>query len=323
MARITRNTLILAKLETAYGTDAAPTGGADALLVSDPSVNPLVANNVSRNFVRGYLGGSEQLVGTNYVEVSFTVEAAGSGTPTTAPAWGKLLKACGFGETVQAASVDYLPVSAFGASTSLTIYYYLDGQVHKLLGARGTFTLGLGVGERPEFKFRFIGKNGGLATASNPSPTLTAWKTPQVVTDTNSADIVLGSLTYTTATGVISGGTPYTSKGLQVDVGNQLVFQPLVGAESVELTNRDITGAISLDLTAAQAVTFMTDVLANTTTGLGFTHGTVAGNIVAVYSPLMQRINPSVEDLNGSALHAYQVRMVPSAGNDELRIVAR
>ena len=323
MPRIIRNTLILAKLEPTYGTDSAPVGGTDALLVSDPTINPLVANSVARNFVRGYLGGSEQLVGTNYVEVSFTVEAAGSGTPTTAPAWGKLLKACAWGETVATASVDYLPISTFGASTSLTIYYYLDGQLHKLLGARGTFQLAMGVGERPEFRFRFIGKNGGLTAASNPSPTLTAWRTPLVVTDTNSGDLALGGVTYTTATGVVSGGTGIVSKGLQLDAGNNLVFQPLVGAETVEITDRQITGALSLDLSAAQAVTAMADVLANTTTGLGFTHGTVAGNTLVVYSPLVQRVSPSVEDLNGNALHAYQLRMVPSTGNDELRIVSR
>jgi len=323
MPRITRKTAILAKLEPTYGTDSVPTGLADSLLVSDPNVNPLVANNVNRNLVRQYLGGSEQLVGTNYVEVSFTVEAAGSGTPTTAPAWGRLLRACGFAETVAAASVDYLPSSTFGANTSLTIHYHLDGQVHKLLGSRGTFQLAMGVGERPEFRFRFIGRNGGLTATADPTSTLTAWRVPQVVTDTNSADLVLGVLVYTASTGVISGGTAYISKGLQVDVGNQLVFQPLVGAETVELTNREIIGSLSLDLTAAQAATFMTDVLANTTTGLGFTHGVGAGNIVAVYSPVVQRITPSVEDLNGNALHAYQLRMVPSTGNDELRIVAR
>ena len=139
MPRILRNTLILFKLEPIYATDSVPTGAADALLVSAPSVTPLVATNVGRDLVRGYLGGSEQLVGTNYVEVSFTLELAGSGTATTPPAWGRVLKACGFAETVAAASVDYLPTSAFGASTSATIYYYVDGQVHRLVGARGTF----------------------------------------------------------------------------------------------------------------------------------------------------------------------------------------
>ncbi len=38
MPRYTRKTAILAKIETTYGTDAAPTGAANALLISNQSV---------------------------------------------------------------------------------------------------------------------------------------------------------------------------------------------------------------------------------------------------------------------------------------------
>ncbi len=323
MGRILRNTVILAKLEATYGTDAAPVGASDAMLVSNAEINPLNAQNVNRDLIRGYLGGSDQLVGTAYLEVSFEVELAGSGTATTPTQWGRLLQACGFAQTIQTASVDYTPVSTFGASSALTIYYYLDGQLHKLLGARGTFSLGMGVGERPLLRFRFIGKNGGLTAATNAVPTLTAFRTPLVVTDANTGDITLGALTYTTATGVLSGGTAFTSRGLNLDLANNVVFQPLLGGETVEITNREPTGAISLDLTAAQAVTAMTDVLANTTTGLGITHGTTAGNIIVLHMPNVQRVEPTVENLNGNAFHRYNLRILPSSGNDELRIVTR
>lgn len=37
MARNSRNTIILAKIETTPGIDAVPTGAANALLVSDPT----------------------------------------------------------------------------------------------------------------------------------------------------------------------------------------------------------------------------------------------------------------------------------------------
>lgn len=325
MGRPIRKTVILAKLETTYGVDASPTGSADALLISNQSVNPLVAQNVDRAVITGNLGGSEQLVGTAYIECAFDVEIAGSGTPTTAPAWGKLLKACGFAETAQTASMDYTPISDISGitNTSLSIYYYLDGELHKLLGARGTFTMEMGLGEKPVFKFRFIGRNGGLTAATNATPTLSAWRTPLVVTDANTGDLTLGSLTYTPATGVLSGGSAFTSRGLRIDVGNNLVFQPLLGNETVEIAARDAQGAISTDLSAAQAVTAMADVLANTTTGLGLTHGSAAGNIVVVHAPKVQRINPGIEDLNGNALHTYALRLVPTSGNDELRIVAR
>lgn len=319
--RAIRDTVILAKAEVTYGVDPVPTGAADALLVSEVSINPLVAQNVNRDLVRGFLGGSDQLVGPAYVEVSFSVEFVGSGTPTTAPAWGKLLKACGMAETVQTASVDYTPDPT--PTDSLTIYYYLSGQVHKLLGARGTFQIAAGVGERPLLKFRFIGKDGGLTTATNATPTLTAWKTPLVVTDANTADIIFGTLTYTAATGIISGGTAYTSKGLQFDYGASVQFQPLVGSEPVEINSRECTAAVSLDLTAAQAVTWMTELKANTTVGMGFTHGVAAGYIVAAHMPVVQRVNPTVEDFNGNALHAYQLRVLPSSGNDEVRLISR
>lgn len=80
----------------------------NALLVANLTINPLKANNVSRDLVRPFFGGSEQLVGTATVEVSFDVELAASGTAGTTPAWGPLLLGCAFAEAVTAGSrVDY------------------------------------------------------------------------------------------------------------------------------------------------------------------------------------------------------------------------
>ena len=78
-ARYHRNTAILAKIEATYGTDATPTEAANALLVSNVSINPLNAQNVSRDLIRPFLGGSEQLVGAANIELSFDVELAGAG----------------------------------------------------------------------------------------------------------------------------------------------------------------------------------------------------------------------------------------------------
>lgn len=322
MGRPIRKTVILFKLETTYGTDSVPTGGANALVVSNMTINPLVANNVGRDVVTGNLGSTEQLVGTAYRETSFDIEIAGSGTPTTEAAWGPLMRACGFSPSVGASFVSYSPISDISgiSSTSGSIWYYLDGQLHKLLGARGTFSIEMGVGEKPVFRFRFIGLDGGLTAAANVTPTLTAWRTPLAVTDTNTGDLLFGAI-YTAGTGVVSGGTAYPSRGLRLDIGNNVVFQPLLGSETVEIATREVTGQISLDLTAAQAVSFMTDVKANTLLALGFNHGTTSGNRVAIHAPAVQRINPGVEDLNGNALHTYQLRFVPVSGNDELRII--
>jgi hypothetical protein len=319
MPRYIRNTVILAKIETTAGTDAVPTGAANACLISNASINPLNASNVPRDLLRGYFGGSEQLVGTAYVEASFDVELAGSGTAGTAPAWGELLKACAFSETISAGNrVDYTPIST--TLKTATIYYYDDGVLHKLLGAMGDFSINLGIGERPVFSFRFIGIDGGVTAAANATPTLTAWKTPLAVTDPNTGDVTFGC-TY--ATGSLTGGTTYPSRGLQVAMGNTVNHVPLLGGETVDLTNRDASGSLELDLTAAQEATFHTSVKASTTQSIGMVHGTVAGNIIVMHAPAVQLINPKKSEITGRRLIGYDMRILPSTGNDDLRIVAK
>lgn len=318
MGRFVRNSAILAKVETTEGTDATPTGAANALLVSDLSINPLNAQNVDRALIRPYFGASEQLVGTAYIEVSFTVELAGSGVAATAPAWGALLRGCGFLETVST-FVAYTPDTPANQK-SLTIYYYDDGVLHKLLGAKGTVQLAAGVGERPTLQFSFTGKDGGISAAANPSTTLTAWKTPLVITDANSGDLTFGG-SY--SAGAITGGTAYTSRGISLDLGNQVQFTPLLGAEAVDITGREVTGQIELDLTAANEVTFMTNVKANTLQTMSLVHGSAAGATVGIHMAAVQLINPSKVDVNGRRLIGYDIRSVPSAGNDDLVIFTK
>ncbi len=315
--RFTRNTAILAKVETTYGIDAVPTGAANALLISNASVQ-INSNNVARDIVRPYMGASEELVGTRSVVMSFEVELAGSGVAGTAPAWGPLVRACGMSETVTASTrVDYTPVSS--AFESLTMYYSVDGVLYKALGCRGTFEMMANIGERPMLKFSFTGLDGGATAAANPTVTLTAWKTPLVVTDTNSGDVKLGG-TY--SAGVISGGTAYPSRGLALNIGASVVYQPLLGGESVLISNRDTTGSVTLDLTAAQEVSFRTSINANTLSSVSIEHGTTAGYKVLAFAPAAQQINPQIVDQDGVAMLSMGLRLTPSSGNDELRLVA-
>lgn len=328
MPRYVRNSAILAKIEVTYGTDPTPTGGSNAVLVSNLSVNPLNAQNVDRALIRPYFGGSEQLVGSAYVECSFDVEfqSSGSMTTPTIPAWDSLLQACGYsaGAGTAGSRVEYALVSDYSTFKSVTIYYHDDGVLHKLLGARGTFTIKLGVGERPVYSFRFLGIDGGVTATANPTPTLTAYKTPLVVTDPNTGALTLGC-TY--ATGALSGGTEYISAGLELDLGNDVQYIDLLGTaaaagQTVEITQRSVTGRVMFDLTAANEVTFMTTVKAATTQSMGLVHGTAAGSKMLVHMPAIQLINPRKEEKNGRRLIGFDLRVLPSSGNDELRIVA-
>lgn len=319
MTRYIRNTVICAKPETTAGTDAAPTGAANAILVSDMSITPLDAKNIDRNLMRGYFGASEQLVGTASVKVSFTVELQGSGAAATAPALGNLLLGCGMAEALLSTPnrVEYTPIST--ALKTLTIYYYDDGVLHKLLMAMGSCTLAAKVGDRPTLKFEFTGLDGGVSAASA-SPTYTNWKTPVSMTKANVVDLTLGA-TY--AAGVLSGGTVYPSTGIEINLGNSVQFTPLLSAERIDITDRDVSGSTELDLSAAQEVSFMGTVKSNTTQSIALTIGTVSGSKLIIHAPAVQMLNPKKVDLNGTRLIGFDLRLVPTAagtGNDELRL---
>jgi hypothetical protein len=320
MGRLIRNTAILVKLETTYGQDALPSGAANALLVSNLSINVLNAQNVARDVIRPYLGNSEQLVGTRYKEAGFDVELVGSGTAGIAPAWGPLMRAIGFAETLTATTrVDYTPVST--SFESVTIYWFDDGVLHKLLGARGTATLKMSVGEKPMLSFKFVGIDGGDTALAAPSTTLDAWRVPQVVVDANSGDLTFGATHAVGIAPALETGTTYPSEGITIDFGIQTPFQSLLGGESVPITDRKVTGAIKLELTAAQEVAMMADVKAATLTSLGLQHGTVVGDKVLVFMPAVQRTDPSKEDKNGNRMIGYKLNISPKTGNDEIRIV--
>lgn len=317
--RLIRKTAILAKLETAYGVDPIPTGAANALVVSNLSINPLNAEYVSRDIIRAYLGASEELPGARYMECGFDIELVGAGAIATAPAWGPLMRAIGFAEVITpAVRVDYVPVS--GAFESCAIYWYDDGVLHKLLGVRGTATLDLGVGNKPVISFKFMGVDGGTIEAVAGATTLTAWKIPQIVLDANSGDLTFGATHSAVLAPAFVGGTAYPSEGLSVDLGIKAQFQKLLGGESITISDRDVTGSVRLRLTAAEEVAAMTAVKAGALTSVGLMHGTVANEKVSVFMPNVQRKDLTKEDLNGERMIGFKLRVLPLAGNDEIRI---
>ena len=317
--RYIRNTAILAKIESTYGTDSTPTEGANALLVSNVSINPLSAANVDRDLVRPYMGASEQLVGPANIELSFDIELSGAGAAGTAAAYGPLLRACGFAETLSASiRAEYNLVTP--VADSVSIYYFSDGVKHIAQDCRGTLSLKMNASGRPVLSFKFLGLDGGVTAASPSALTLTAFKTPTVISEPNTGDLTFGA-TYTAATPTLTGGTGYPSQGIELDLGNAVNYTPLLGGESVDISQRQVTGKILLDLTAAQEVTFMASVKANTLQSLGLMHGTTAGYKVMIFMPAAQLINPSKSEVNGKLMIGYDIRALPSSGNDELKIV--
>ena len=320
MSRLTKKTVILVKVETTAGTDAVPTGTLNAIQVANMSITPVDAKMVTLNTITPWFGGSRDLTATSCVKISFDVLLAGSGTAATAPAWGALLLGCAMAEStglVTPARVEYDCVT--DSLKTVTIYYYHDGVLHKALGCMGSPKLSAKSGEAPKFTFDFTGIDGIPTATANATAVLTAWKTPATITKANVTDVLLGC-TY--AAGVLTGGTSYNSSGLTLDWGNSVAFSPLLSQEQIVLSDRAVKGALELDLTAAQEVTQIAAVKANTLTSMGFTIGTATGNKIMLYAPAVQFKNPKKVDFNGQILIGLDMALLPVAGNDEIKLIS-
>ena len=319
MSRYVRNTAVLMKVDTTYGTDAAPVPATDAMLLRKFTCKPIDAKMIKVPEVRPYFGLGMDVVGMSFVSGSFEVSLASSGTLGTAPMWGRILRSCAFAETVTAsARVDYTPIST--SLEGATIYYYDDGVLKKALGCRCDITsFKMGYGDVPQIAVKFIGLDGGVSAVAVPSLTLTAWKAPLSVNQVNSGLVTLGG-TY--SAGVLSGGTTYPTRGLELNLGNAVNFIELLGGQSADITDRDVRGKITFDLTAAQEVTLEATVKAGTAQAIGMLHGVAAGYSIITYMPSVQLENPTKDDLNGRRLLTYDINPMPVVGNDELRIVA-
>lgn len=315
-----RNVVILAKVETTKGTDSTPTGASNAMLpVGEVTMTPIEAERVPRSVIRGYFGAPDALIGSTWMNVQFSVEAQSSGTAGTAPAWGALLQGCGFSETVSTgARVEYAPASS--SLKGVTIYAYADGLEYKLIGSVGNMNGAANVGGIPLLNFQFWAPYVAPTAQTNPTPTLTAWKTPLLVNDANTADLIVGG-TY--STGTVTGGTTYVSGGIEFDLGNQVSRLELIGAKESVIADRNITGTIrNLDLTPAQEITMLGHITSGTAQAVSLTHGTAAGSKVIVHFAQAKLLNLSPNNLEGVWTSDVTFEAPPSSGNDDMKIVA-
>lgn len=320
MPRLIKKTVILTKVETTTGTDAVPTGAANALKVFDLSITPLEMSSIDVPLMAAWFGAAMSLPGTSFSKCSFSVLLSGAGLAATAPAWGPLLLGCANGETtglVTPNRVEYLPVTDL--LKTLSIYWYDDGLLHKLIGAFGTVKLSAKSGQAPKLTFEFTGLESTPTAVGNATPVLTAWKDPVAITKANVSDIKLGC-TY--ALGALAGGTAYNSSGLELDWGNQVAFSPLLSTETVVLTDRKIKGTFSVDLTAAQEATMIGQIKSRTVQSLGFVIGTASGNQIMIHAPAMVLKAHKKEEFNGQRMVGFDFELDPVAGNDELRLIS-
>ncbi len=318
MAGSIQNTVILAKLETISGTDAAPTASADAVLIRVSNLSAKIDEQFAeRDVVVGTFAAPDKLPYARRGNITFSVELAGSGAAGTEPEWGDLLQGCGMTPTITAsARVDYTPVST-GLKT-MTIWAYINNRLEKFNFAAGTVKLSAEVGKMPTLDFTFKALVTSVAAASAPSATLSAWKRAEAVAPGVSA-LILGAVTY--SAGAVSGGTSYNFKTFGADLANDVQDLALASSESIGIYGRAPTCNMVADFGGTAHAAFKADMHAGTNRAVAFTHGSAAGKKIIVYAPVGVITDVADSQQGSVMLDSMSMTLRPSSGNDDLRIV--
>lgn len=308
MAKKTFRTAVLFKNEASYSVDPTPVA-TDAVLLRNAEITPLDAETEDRVLVRTYYGAYDKIIIGKRVKIDVEVEIAGAGSLGTVPAWGPLLRACAWSQTINATvSVVYGPVST--SQESGYAYFNVDGILHKVGGLRGSVSLDLNARKIPVYKFSFVGLYVAPSDTALPSQTLTGWVKPVAVNNANT-------------TGFSLHGYAAILHSLSINVDTKPTYKNLVGTERVDNEDHMITGSAQIELPTIAAKDYFASINAETKGALAIDHGPVT-NRVTLAASNVQLLNPTYSDADGDRHLKMDLIFTPSsAGNDALTITAR
>ncbi|QSX32622.1 hypothetical protein JYB87_12775 [Shewanella avicenniae] len=298
MGRKTKKKVLLFAAETNYGVDAiAAEETTSAVLGREVTITPMAGDNTPLAYDDGTMGNKPELATEIYATVQFTCDMAGSGTANVAPAWAPLMAACLRAVTVGADNVS-MPINE-DAEDSLTFYFYYDGALHKLTGARGTFSLAAQAKQLPSLQFTFTGLFAPVVNGVMPATTFDAWQTPVPV-----------GAQYSSCT---LNGAAVRLIAFNYDQANQVVHQEYVGLEEVQITDYQPTASITIEAEGLDDFDPFALAQTNAEVPFEFLHGP-AGNQFGWASGRVSLKRPTYGDQDGTLTYQIDLNVIGNTG---------
>lgn len=236
--------------------------------------------------------------------VSFRLEQRRSATTATPDAWGSLLRACGYAETITAStSVGYKPNSDKTLHKTLTMVLGVDGIRHQLRGCAGNVNWVFEAGKGAFWEFEFFGVyvgtvDDGLNSITHEAALPPSWES--------------ASFTY--------GGSAIVIAGLTVRSGNRVVKRrdanAAYGMRNYHVTGRDMTAEVLVEATLVAGTDFYGDMDGETLRALAWQLG---GSNMAYSIPKGQIVKIDEQDDEGTLMFALTMDLIENseAGGDE------
>ncbi len=201
---------------------------------------------------------------------------------------------------------------------SVTLYVHYEGLLHKVTGARGTFSVEAQGGQYAKFNFEFTGNYEAVSDGTFPTAPVYESTRPQMVElaglhlkDNPMSSTFISSL---------------TASQFQIDLGNEIsIRESINGAAAyagVMITDR--TPTLSFDPESVTVAThdFFGRMASGTPTSFFARIGTTKGNVVVFEAPAVQYSGIGYGNRNNIRTFEVEANLAKNtaAGNDELKI---
>lgn len=299
-----KSKILLAKIETVYATDAAPTGPANAILATGVTFQPMEGQDVSRELELPWLAAQATVPAGLHSRISFRVELVPSGTAGTAPAWGPLLRACAVAQTITPGfSVAFNPVT--DGHESITIHFYVGATRYVIKGTRGTCVFRFNAQGIPYLDFIFTGLFALPSEEARPTPTLSAFLAPDIVTSARTPTFTIDAV-------------PFVMRSFTLDLANDVQTRFLVGAENVLIVDRADLATCQVEAVPLTTWDVFAKAFAATRVPVNLVHGLAAGRKSTLSVSAAQVQRPQGFE-NNQNVKEWPLRLVPqpTAGNDQ------
>lgn len=294
--------MVLAKIESPYGSDPTPTTAANFVAVQNLRINRPSPYNETQA-TDGSLSPRAGTLGKKHIEVSFDHALQVNNAAPTVPPCDPLLKACGY--TVTAGV--YTPRST--GYESCTLYIYEHDILQHVHGVRGDVGFNLRAGEPAILSFTLQ----GLYEKPTDSTLPATW------TDLGGAPLVAINQAFA------YDNTALVVDNLQFGLKNTVTQNPNMddaaghGIGSIVITNRNPEGSLDPEMFTAATKdiwTFFEGVTQKAITYV-LSNGTAK---LTISLPKTELLGPQSGDRGGTATYDLPFRCVRTTGDDEISL---
>lgn len=301
--QLSQKILLFAKSESE--DDSLEIQATDAVLASDASLQPFVAESLERKYHRGTWGADPHIYVGQHSALDFTIELTGSGTLGSPPPFQHLLRACGLKSVNPTEGRPVVYKTESQPTSKLRLNFHQGGYKHELAQARGSFSLLYETNQFPKLKFKFLGLYSKPTETAFPEATFHDQQ-PLLCGEGNLHAFKLFNETEE---------QPFS---FELDLGNELSLRKDLKQNSIEIFQRHTIGKL---VWAAKAdKTYFTKNKQADTGPLVLQHGNTSGKVIKIECPKIQLKDLNYGDQSGELTFESSFSALPEVGNDELQI---